>query len=360
MLGLYINIPFYNNICSYKSNASLTCDNDLELNKYIDHLIEEINSYNKYFNKVKTIYIGGGIPSVLSTTQLEKLLKSLKLIDPIEYTFEAEIDTLKEDKIKVLSKYEVNRISLKIDTFNNRLLELLNKPYKKDLIDSTIKLLHKYNIKNINLDLKFAIPTQTLTNIKNDLKYVKKHKISHVSYYELDIEEDSNLSNETFDHDLKIKMFEYIIKDLKHSNYNHYEINHFAKGTQYSFHNTLYWTLEDYIGVGLNAHGFLNNVRIINQSNLDNYYINPVLEKIEQTKEDNIENYLIFGLRQLRGINLDDFLNKYKVNILERYPKLESLIEHKILQISKNGNLKLTDEGIFYSNLVFEVFVWSL
>lgn len=361
MLGLYINIPFNKTISNYQSSNTLLDSDEYQVNKYVNHLILELRTYSNYFDRVKTIYIGGGVPTVLTLEQMERIFKWLTLIKPLEFNVEIEVDTFNEEHAKLFKKYGVNRVVIKVDTFNNKLLEELNRKYNKDQIIKTIKLLNAYNIKNINVDLKFGIPNQTLTHIKNDLKEIKKLKIPHISYYQLEIEEDSFFYNHDIvtDRDLAISMFEYIIKDLKKHEYNHYEITHFALNNQFSLHNTLYWTLEEYIGVGLGSHGFINNYRTINYSNIDDYFHNPLEDKQLQTTNDNIKNYLIFGLRLRRGINLIDFKNKYKVDILESYPKLNSLIDNKILEIN-NGNLRLTSNGIFYSNLVFEVFIWNI
>lgn len=361
MLGLYINIPYNKTISNYQNSDVLLDSDDYQVNKYVNHLILELRSYGSYFDRVKTIYIGGGVPTVLNLEQLERIFKWLTLIKPIEFNVEIEVDTFREEHAKLFNKYGVNRVVIKADTFNNKLLETLNRNYTKEQIVKTMKLLNEYNIKNINVDLKFGIPNQTLNQIKNDLKEIKKLKIPHISYYQLDIEEDSYFYNNNIeiDQDLAMSMFEYIIKDLKKHEYNHYEITHFAKNNQFSLHNTLYWTLEEYIGVGLGAHGFINNYRTINNDKIDDYFHNPLLEKEPQTTKDNIKNYLIFGLRLRRGINLVDFKNKYKVDILENYPKLNNLIDNNILEIN-NGNLRLTSNGIFYSNLVFEVFLWNI
>lgn len=361
MLGLYINIPFYNYISNEFSNELLLNPSEDEINNYIDHLIKEIKGYSIFFPRIKTIYIGGGVPSILNSNQLLKLLKYLEILSPVEFTFEVDVSNITLEKAQILSNHGVNRISLKINTFNNQLLKTLNKPYEKKDIIKAIKIFKEVKIKNINIDLTFGIPNQTLIDIKNDLKEVKKHLFSHVSFYELDIQEDSYFDKKDMclEHDLKMNMFKNIINDLKNIRYKHYEITHFTYKEQYSLHNTLYWTLEEYIGTGLGAHSFINNKRLINNSNLISYYENPIAEIIPQTKKDNIENYLIFGLRQLRGINIVDFKNKYKVDILEQYPKLNDYINDGILQL-KDNNLSLTKEGIFYSNLVFEVFIWNI
>lgn len=357
MIGLFINIPFYSYVNNYISKESLLVSDQKEVENYLEHLIKEISTYRGYFDHIKTIYIGGGIPSSLSTKQLERLFKSIELIKPIEFNIEVEPDSLTIDKIKLLSKYKVNRIVLKIDTFNDNLLNILGKKYNYNDIVSSINDLRSHGFNNINLDLKFSISKQTITDIKSDLRQIKKLKIPHISYYDLDIDEHSNLYNTyNFDRDLSIKMFEIIIKELKKSKYEHYEISHFAKNNLYSLHNILYWTLEEYIGCGLGSHGFINNIRTINNNDLNDYYKTPLKEKIPQSKEDNIQNYLIYGLSLIRGINLADFKNKYKIDIIKRYPKLQFFIENDILKV-ENGNLQFTDKGIFYSTEVFEVFI---
>lgn len=337
MLGLYISIPFdLENINEYK---------DEMVENYINTLINEMKLYSSYYDTNQSIYIGGLDPLSLPYNLLLKLLKETSYINNIEFTIECNINSLTKEKIELLKRFNVNRISLKIISFNNKILKSLNKNYQYKDISNKIKLLRKEGFNNINVDLNFNIINQSLNDLEYDLKKIKHLNINHVSYYEYENEE----SNSSI-------MYEKIINTLNSYNYEHYEISHFTNNKKYSMQNIIYWKLENYIGVGLNAHSFINDYIKINTNNLKDYLKEPLLEKKLTNKDDNIKLYLIYGLGQLRGINVLDFKNKYKFDILKTYPKLNIYIDEGFLSLNKNI-LKLTHKGLLYSSYIFEVFV---
>lgn len=337
MLGLYISIPFdLENINEYK---------DEMVENYINTLINEMKLYSSYYDTNQSIYIGGLDPLSLPYNLLLKLLKETSYINNIEFTIECNINSLTKEKIELLKRFNVNRISLKIISFNNKILKSLNKNYQYKDISNKIKLLRKEGFNNINVDLNFNIINQSLNDLEYDLKKIKHLNINHVSYYEYENEE----SNSSI-------MYEKIINTLNSYNYEHYEISHFTNNKKYSMQNIIYWKLENYIGVGLNAHSFINDYIKINTNNLNDYLKEPLLEKKLTNKDDNIKLYLIYGLGQLRGINVLDFKNKYKFDILKTYPKLNIYIDEGFLSLNKNI-LKLTHKGLLYSSYIFEVFV---
>jgi len=362
MFGFYVSIPFTKyEIINLNNNLIIEDNSNIDTSKYVSSLIKEIMLYQNYYKSNQSIYVGGVDPLSISYDDLEKLLIELSHINNFEYTFEIDPANFDINKINLLRKYNVNRISLKVITFSDELLKILKKPYKYNDILKIIKTLRKKGFNNINIDLNFNIPNQTISHIKFDLLQLKNLNINHVSYYEIDIMKDSILYKQYKNNNTTniIDYYEYIVKTLKNYKYEHYEISHFTNNKKYSLQNIIYWTLEEYIGAGLNAHSFINNHIKINNSILNEYLKKPTKEYIKQSKEDNIKNYLFYGLSQFRGINIKEFKEKYKFDILDNYPKLKYYIENELLSLN-NDILKLTNKGSLYSSLILEVFLWDL
>jgi oxygen-independent coproporphyrinogen-3 oxidase len=187
--------------------------------------------------------------------------------------------------------------------------------------------------------------------------------IPHVSAYSLIIEEKTFFSHQLkrnkfvkTDEDTEATMYDVVIERFKDAGYDHYEISNFAKHGKTSLHNTLYWTLQDYIGVGLGAHGFIDNKRTYNHKAMSKYIIDPLKEVIEQDEETLRNDHLLFKLRMTQGIDLNMVKSKYKDDIFNLYPSLLRFIDDGLLMIEDN-HLKLTRRGLQLGNLVFMVFI---
>lgn len=363
MRGLYIHIPFCQYICNYCDFVKQVPKNDEMVEKYLDNLIKEIKQYEDRFSTIETIYIGGGTPSMLTPSQMERLFLAISPINASEVTIEVNPDSYSLDKGLMMKKYGINRVSLGVQSFNDEILNYVGRKHSKEMVYYTVNSLKTLGINNISIDLIYAIPNQTIEMLENDLKEVKNLSINHVSCYSLILEEKTYFYHQFLegkftpvDNEIEGKMFEIVMDRLKEYGFEHYEISNFAKNQMYSKHNKLYWTLQDYIGVGLGAHGFLDNVRTYNHKSLNKYNDNPRALEVVQTKKDNIQDYLIFGLRLIDGINIDDFNQKFEVDLLELFPEIKTKINESLLKVN-NGNLMLTEKGIFFGNQVFEVFV---
>ena len=363
MKGLYIHIPFCEYICHYCDFVKQVPKNDLMIDKYLDHLIKEINSYQSHFNEIDTIYIGGGTPSMLKPYQLEKLLASIQNIPAFEKTIEVNPESYSFEKGLIFKKYGINRVSLGVQSFNNNILKYINRNHTEDEVFYAINNLKSLGLNNISVDLIYAIPGQTIEMLEYDLEMINKLNINHVSCYSLILENKTYFYHqylkgnyEPVDNELEAQMFDIVMNKLKQNGFEHYEISNFAKNKQYSFHNMLYWTLNEYIGCGLGAHGYINNYRTYNNKSLNKYYENPLNIKVEQTKLDNLQDELIFGLRLLKGVNIKKIEEKYSLDFLNKYPEILEKIELGLVELN-NDILKLTPKGIFLGNLVFEVFI---
>lgn len=365
MLGLYIHIPFCEKICHYCDFVKKVPRNKEVVDKYLARLIEEINSYQAYFDKIKTIYIGGGTPNYLDDEQLTLLFESLKEINPIEFSIEVNPDLMTLNKAKLFKKYNVNRVSIGVQTFDKKVLKSLNRTHNEDDVKKTVSFLKQVGIENINLDLIFGIPKTNLSLVKKDLRKALKLKVKHISYYALILEEKTYFHYQylrgefqEIDDDLSNKIYNYIRKTLVKKGYTHYEISNYAKPGYESKHNLIYWTMDEYIGVGLNASGFINGYRYQNQRIFSKYYQEFVYEKYQVSSKDLLSEAMIMGLRKMVGIKILEIENKYQVNLFAEFPKIKEMIDLELLEI-ENGYLRLTEKGIYLSNQVYQIFLWN-
>ncbi len=363
MKGLYIHIPFCESICSYCDFVKRIPKNNRMVDDYIDELIREIESYRDHFASIDTIYIGGGTPSMLTIEQIDRLFLVLEPIEPIEYTIEVNPESYTYEKGERFKAFGVNRVSLGVQTFDPTLLNVLNRKHRPEEVDRTVRHLNDIGIERISVDMIYAIPGQTMDSLKSDLDYLKRLDVSHISYYSLILEE-KTVFHELFrkgelhlvENDLEAGMYQTIIDRLSALGYDHYEISNFAKPGRQSVHNTLYWTLSEYIGCGLGAHGFLNGTRYVNHSHISNYRKPWVKESYETTADERLADELVFGLRRLEGVDLERLERNYGIDPFRRYPELKKTVEDGLVEV-QGSFLRLTKKGLFYGNQVFMVFI---
>lgn len=366
MIGLYIHIPFCKSICHYCDFVKIGVQKEEYRIKYLDTLINELNSYQNHFDKIDTIYIGGGTPNTLTDEELIKLFEALKPIKPVEFSIELNPESYTHKQGEIFKKYGVNRVSIGAQTSDLEILKFLNRRHDNNHVINAVKSLKSLGITNINLDLIFAIPGQTLKSINQDIDFFIKLDIPHLSYYNLILEDNTYFhylyNRDKFheiDDDKSRKMYENIIDKLTNLGYNHYEISNFSKPNFESLHNLKYWENQDYIGIGLGAHGLISGKRTYNERAFHKYLKNTLYEELILSKEDKITEELIMGLRLTRGINLSEVNLKYQIDLYQKFPKIKEMKDLKLLA-EEDGYLKLTKEGIFLGNQVFQIFVWNL
>ena len=351
--GVYIHIPFCNNICSYCDFCKMFYKKSWA-DKYLVALKNEIE--DRYHNEeIKTIYIGGGTPSALANEQLEFLLKMathLNVSNLQEFTIECNLNDIDDDFLKLITKYNVTRLSIGIQSFNKYVLKKLNRNHTFSEAKEKISLCRKYNIKNINLDLMYAINGETLKDVKEDLKLFLQLNPEHISTYSLIIEDHTLLKingEEPISDEEDYDMYEYICKTLRNKGYNHYEISNFAKPGYESKHNLIYWHNEDYYGFGLGACGYVDKVRNENVKSLTKYLNNEFVKDFTLIgKETQMDNEIMLGLRLIKGINVKEFKEKYNEDIFKVY-NLDSLIKNKDL-IYKKGYLYIHPDKLYIQN----------
>ena len=349
---IYIHIPFCNNICSYCDFPKLLYNKKF-INNYLDSLENEIKTRYKQ-ELVKTIYIGGGTPTSLDNEELERLLKITNIFNKeknIEFTIESNIESLSLDKIELLNKYNINRVSLGVQSFDNNTLKYLNRHHTKEQVFEVINNLKENNIKNISIDLIYGA-NNNIETVKKDLETYLKLDIPHISYYSLIIEDNTVLSiNKTkyIDEEIELNMYKYIEKELNKNGYNHYETSNYSKKSYESIHNLNYWDNGFYYGFGLGAVSYLDNFRISNTKNLTKYLNNNYIEnKTYEDIETRISNTLILGLRKIKGINIIEFKNTFNKEILDIYNIKDLIKEEKLLL--EADYLKINPKYYYLSN----------
>ena len=353
MESMYIHIPFCKNICSYCDFTKIIADERL-IGPYLKTLKEEIK--DKYDKEViKTLYIGGGTPSVLNKEHLEALftiIKDINLSNTYEFTFECNLNDINEELLEVLKTGGVNRLSIGIQSFNENKLKYMgrNHTYKEAI--KKITLAREMGFININIDLMYGIPGETLNDLKKDLKLFLSLKPNHISTYSLIIESHTKLSianEQPIAEEEEVQMYEYLVKTLAKKQYIHYELSNFALKGYESKHNLTIWDNKEYYGFGLGSHGFIHGVRYENTKNLKSYLKKEfVREERIISKTENMENELILGFRKIKGINLNEFYNKYDVNMQEVFP-IEILVKNKDL-IYKDGYISISPDKIYIMN----------
>ena len=357
MRSVYIHIPFCSSICSYCDFCKFL-HNDKWASLYLEVLNHEIDEYYED-DTVKTIYIGGGTPSVLSTSNLIKLfkiIKKFKLNEEYEFTFECNVNDITEDLLILLKENGVNRISIGVESFNKYKLKFLNRKHTKEEIFNNIKLCKKY-FKNINVDLIYALPIENMLVLRNDISNLLKLNVDHISTYSLIIEEHTALYNKKIKpipEELDYKMYKYICNKLKRKGYKHYEVSNFARNNKESVHNLTYWNNDEYYGFGLGAHGYINNVRYENTRNFNKYLNNEYrFNELMVSIQEEMENELMLGLRKLEGVSINEFYNKFDKDIFEVF-KLQDAIDKKYL-INKDGYIFIPEDKIYVMNEIINM-----
>ncbi len=350
----YIHIPFCKKKCKYCSFVSYINLNLID--EYINSLQKQIKA--KYKNEaLKTLYIGGGTPSIIKIEQLKKIIELFRFEINPEITIEVNPENGNIEYLKKLSELGFNRISIGVQSFNQKLIEEIGRCHS--VVDSynSIENAKAAGFKNISIDLIYGLNNQTLDDWTNDLKIAKELSLEHISTYGLKIEDGTYYSKFTPknlpDENMQAKMYEICTEELK--DYTHYEISNFAKNKNYiSKHNLNYWNLKPYYGFGLNASGLNRNIRYKNTINIKNYINDPTKleDKIKLNKEELLEEYIFLGFRKKEGINTDKINKKFDINFEDKYKNIiQKYLKTGHIKKTKNGYC-LSIKGVLISNYI--------
>ncbi len=386
---LYIHIQFCVKKCDYCDFLSFPCGDEKIRDNYINAMLCELDYYGQNydeFNDLTSIFIGGGTPSSLSDAELEKLLFNVADIvagSDLEYTMECNPGTLTPEKLAIMRKYGVNRLSLGLQSSNNAELKKLGRIHTFEKFLDSFKLARKAGFDNINIDLMSALPGQTLDSWKDSLEKVVALNPEHISAYSLIIEEgtpfyelygedagseaDLKAEDRLPDEDTERDIYHFTKTFLEEHGFKRYEISNYAKPGFECKHNCGYWTREDYAGIGLGAASLMNDTRYNELEDLEEY-INSYLESesglyaahIEHLKPfDCMGEFMFLGLRMMRGVSIADFNEKFNKDIYDVFGKaIKTSIDEGLLETYENGEkLRLTERGIDVSNIVFARFI---
>lgn len=350
-MSIYIHIPFCNSICTYCDFCKIFY-NKKYINDYLNNLEQEIKVRYKS-EIVNTIFIGGGTPSSLDDEELIRLMNIIeifKLNDNYEFTVECNIESITENKLKIMKKYGVNRISIGVESFDNSIIKLLGRNHMKKDVYNKMEIVKRY-FSNINIDLIYAA-YDDINILKSDIDCFLKLDIPHISTYSLIIEDNTMLKingMKNIDEDIDYEMYKYIEDTLEKNNYIHYEISNYAKNGYQSKHNLVYWNNEEYYGFGLSSTSYINNERITNTKNLRNYLNGKYIgTSISEDKEIKMENEVMLGLRKLDGIDLDRFKEKFNVSLEDIY-NIDNLISEGYL-VKEDNYIKINKKYMYISN----------
>ena len=366
----YVHIPFCTQICYYCDFSKVFIKNQ-PVDAYLEHLIQETRSYE--IGKLRTLYIGGGTPTALSAQQLAYLLtelpKVMDLSEVEEFTIEANPGDLDPDKIAVLKESQVNRVSLGVQTFDNKMLKKIGRSHQEQDIYDNIRHLKQAGFDNISIDLIYALPGQIMDQVKENVAKAIDLDIPHMSLYSLILENHTVFMNRMRrgklplpKEELEAEMFEYIIEELEKAGFEHYEISNFSKPGFESRHNLVYWDNAEYYGLGAGASGYVDGIRYKNHGPIRHY-----LEAVEAGKariteehltlEEKMEEELFLGLRKKTGVSKARFEEKFGISFDQRYGQVVASLTEQGLLVPDDKQVRMTKRGLFLGDTVAEKFI---
>ena len=366
----YVHIPFCTQICYYCDFSKVFIKNQ-PVDSYLEHLLEEFQSYD--IQKLSTLYIGGGTPTALSAPQLEVLLKGLtKNLDLSvleELTIEANPGDLDADKIAVLKNSAVNRVSLGVQTFDDKMLKKIGRSHLEKDIYENIDRLKLAGFDNISIDLIYALPGQTMEQVKDNVAKAIGLNIPHMSLYSLILENHTVFMNRMRrgklplpKEELEAEMFEYIITELERAGFEHYEISNFSKPSFESRHNLMYWDNAEYYGIGAGASGYVNGVRYKNHGPIRHYLSaveegNARITEEHLSQKEQMEEEMFLGLRKKLGVSMARFEEKFGRPFEGLYGEIvRDLVQQGLMQID-GDRVRMTKRGLFLGDTVAERFI---
>ena len=366
----YVHIPFCTQICYYCDFSKVFIKNQ-PVDSYLEHLIEEYDSYD--IKKLRTLYIGGGTPTALSAPQLafllERLTDKLDLSYLEELTIEANPGDLDQEKIAVLKDSPVNRVSLGVQTFNDRMLKQIGRSHSERDIYENIVNLKKAGFDNISIDLIYALPKQTMEDVKINVAKAIALDIPHMSLYSLILENHTVFMNRMRrgklplpKEDLEAEMFDYIISELEKAGFDHYEISNFSKPGFESRHNLMYWDNAEYYGIGAGASGYVDGVRYKNHGPIRHYLQaveagNARVQEEVLTLKEKMEEEMFLGLRKKSGVSKKRFEEKFGLSFEDQYGAVVSELTEQGLLVPDRDIVRMTKQGLFLGDTVAEKFI---
>lgn len=368
MKALYIHVPFCVKKCAYCDFVSFPGMDQDTIDRYVDAVCEECRAREEFLSGgISTLFFGGGTPSLLSPFNVERIFSAIKhacpqFPDRQEITLEANPGTVDVNKLKEFKTLGINRISLGVQSLDNRLLEILGRVHTAQQAMDAYSYCRTAGFDNVSLDLMFALPSQTITDWENDIRNAVSLAPEHLSIYNLQVEEDTPMWEKRYSaqageklvfpgEEEDAEMYLFAKRFLQQNKYSRYEISNFALEGKECRHNLAYWENRDYLGLGVAAHSCINGKRWANTSTLKNYLVCPAESVVEarlSTAFSRRQETLFLGLRLSGGV---------ETGLFEGFEKdVEELLGDRLIE-EKDGRYRLTEQGVLLGNRVFSRFV---
>lgn len=376
--ALYLHIPFCTNKCHYCDFNSYILKGQPVMD-YLDALEREMEQTVRAVppGEIETIFVGGGTPTVLTPEQMESFLRRVRTYFPVrsshlEFTMEANPGTTDPEKLQAMKEGGINRISFGVQSFDNGLLEQIGRIHNTDDVYRSLENARAIGFSNLSIDLMFGLPKQTREVMEDTIRKALALDLTHYSIYSLKVEENT-LFHALYERgelplpeeEEEVAMFALIMERLEAAGYGQYEISNFAKPGYESRHNSMYWRNQSYYGLGAGAHGYVRGLRHVNIKGVQPYIDatrtgRPLLETNEVSEEEAMEDFMMVGLRLLRGVRKADFTEQFGRELEDVFGKvLDKLCRQGLLEALPEG-YKLSTRGIWLGNEVFGEFLGAV
>ena len=375
-IGIYVHIPFCKSKCLYCDFTSYT-DRNTEIRRYVDCLKREINYRSKDEYLVKTIFFGGGTPSIIDGKYIVEILSEINnayIVDKnAEITIEINPGTIDKHKLEKYKEAGINRISIGLQSSKKELLKEIGRIHTYEDFENTVELAKEVGFTNINVDIMIGIPNQTIYDVEDTLDKVLALDLTHISVYSL-IYEDGTLMTKMIDdgnldevdEEIERYMYWYAKRRLEDNGFIHYEISNFAKPSYRCKHNLDCWSQKEYLGFGVAAASYIDNFRIKNTDSLekyisninsDKYYKNLTIEE-KQDIDEQMKEFVILRLRMTEGFKASDFTAKFNKDVYKVFEsQMDKLLSDGLIIAEEFGYLKLTKKGLDLANIVWGEFI---
>ena len=370
MAGLYVHIPFCKRRCLYCDFFSTTLLERRE--EYVQAVLQEINNRREEAGEpIRTIYIGGGTPSMLTAEQIRTILAAIGTKDAKEITMEANPGDLTSEYLHAIRRAGINRLSIGIQSFKDELLQLIGRRHTATQAINAVHMAQEAGFDNISIDLMYALPTQTMTLWEEDIESALRMNIQHISCYGLMYEDGTALSHmrdtgdiEPIDEDTENEMYDVLCCRLKQAGFTHYEVSNFALPGYEAKHNSSYWNGTPYVGIGAGAHSYVGRTRNWNPNDIDAYIngikqSNLVRESEQLTDTDLYNEHIMLGLRTCQGIYVDKTPIKPRQNpdqltsgLRDDNGTIARLCGEGLLRLTEDRRIVATQKGLHVLNSI--------
>lgn len=372
--SLYVHIPFCASRCFYCDFTTYVAP-ESAVESYVEHLLTEFRLVSeKATVPMKTVFFGGGTPTLLSPLQLERTLAGLRssfdISEDAEITFEANPGTVTAEKLQVLRAFGVNRISFGAQSLNERLLLTIGRLHDADAVYEGVALAHSAGFAHVNVDLMFGLPEQSLDDVDASLRGLFEMNVDHVSAYWLKVEPGTPFATWQAQgalplpgEDAEADMYDFVRQELCKNGYEHYEISNFARPEGEAKHNLVYWRNEGYFAAGAGAHGYTFGVRYENVKSLLEYSqsltrgVRPVQETTSVSNVEAMEDTMMLGLRLREGVSAQQFEQRHGVSMQSVFGDVMAGLMAKGLLEWSGERLRMTNQAWPIANVVFEQFI---